>query len=43
MEENHEFYENNEIDVYRPRVIVYSEEQDFMFRVYYDSFKKVLI
>jgi len=36
--ENYEFYENDEIIVYRPRVIVYCEEQDIMFRVYYDSF-----
>ena len=40
MEENYDFYENYEIDVYRPRVIVYCEQQDFMFRVYYDSIEK---
>ena len=29
----------SEIDVYRPRVIIYCEDQEFMFRFYYDSFK----
>ena len=40
---NYEFYENNEIDVYTPRVIIYCEKQDFMFRVYYKSLKNVFI
>jgi hypothetical protein len=38
--DNYEFFENDDINVYRPRVIVYREEQDFMFRVYYESLKK---
>ena len=37
---NYEFYENNEIDVYTPRVIIYCEDQDCMLRVYYNSLKK---
>jgi len=34
---NYEFYENNDIDVYTPRVIMYCEDQHCMLRIYYES------